>query len=629
MTAPVFGLQFILQDDQAKPAIAANLDVVGIIGPCNTADPSVFLLDTPVFFNSTDTAMMAKIGTDGYILDAINGINDQLADFEVAAQIVYVRTDYGVSEDANIQLQQTIAGIMGSSAAGTGVHAFAKAPNTLYLTPRLICAPGYTGQLANSLDTLTIGTVGHGYIPGDVYQITFAPGNSETNTANVVLPQAHAVADSNGRINEAQITIDGFGAWMTVAPTATLPVPDGSAEAAVAATGQIQFTANPGVGSALGINGTSVTFVGANPSGNEVLIGVNLDSTLNTLMTFLNGSSDVNISQASYVRSGNNVNITDKTAGAAGNSFALTSTVSGVSLSAAHLTGGSNSVSPTRGTLTATIALGANPVVAEVAGVLDGLIGHMVAESAGTSMIGDENWRTTLNNRRVIGVSGGVKILDPVTSEIVVRPVAPRVIGAIIARDFETGAPFHSAANRPIQGIIGPARNIGFNLTDGATEGQELLAVNMGVVVRGLAGVENAISSGGFVFIGTDNLGDDPLWQFYNVMRGRDYIHLSLMPALRTYLGRSNIDRQTVQNVLTTVKDFLQILKNQQHIIDFRVNFQGALNTADEIRLGHLTIGFQAEEPPVLRRITTMSARYRPAIDLMVQQLQQQLSLTA
>jgi hypothetical protein len=483
--------------------------------------------------------------------------------------------------------------------------------------------------MANSLDTLTINTVGHGYIPGAVYAVTFAAGNSETNGANLVLPVAHAVADSNGRIAEAQVTIDGWGAWMTVAPTATLPVPDGADEPAVAATGQIVFSANPGIGSTLGLGGTSVAFVASGASGNQVNIGANLSLTLDNLMTFLNASVDVNIAAVNYVRSSNNINITHKTAGAAGNSWTLTTTVAGVTLSGAHLTGGSNLISTTRATLTPTIALGANPVVAEVGGVLDGLIAHFFAESAGTSLISDENWRTTINNQRVIGFSGGCKVFDSNLAEIVVRPRTPREIGLVLAEDFRTGAPFHSAANRPIQGIVGPARSIGFSLTDGATEGQQLLAANLGIVARGLVGVESAISSGGFVSIATDNLGDDSLWQMYNVMRGRDYIHLSLMPTLRTYLGRSNIDRQTVLNVLTTIRSFLTILKNRQLIIDFKVNFRGALNSADEIRLGHLTVSFAAEEPPVLKRITTMSARYKPAIDLMVQQLEQQLNLAA
>jgi hypothetical protein len=120
-------------------------------------------------------------------------------------------------------------------------------------------------------------------------------------------------------------------------------------------------------------------------------------------------------------------------------------------------------------------------------------------------------------------------------------------------------------------------------------------------------------------------MGDDSLWQMYNVKRGRDYIHLSLMPALRTYLGRSNIDRQTVTNVEETIASFLSQLTALQQILGYKVTFSGSLNTAEEIRLGHLTVSFAAEEPPVLKLITTMSARYKPAIDAMVSQLAEQL----
>ena len=42
MNAPVFGLQFIQKDDQAIPIVGANMDVIGLIGPCNSADPDTF-----------------------------------------------------------------------------------------------------------------------------------------------------------------------------------------------------------------------------------------------------------------------------------------------------------------------------------------------------------------------------------------------------------------------------------------------------------------------------------------------------------------------------------------------------------------------------------------------------------
>jgi phage tail sheath protein FI len=629
MSQPYFGLQFIQVDDQAKPVLGANMDVIGIIGPCSTADATIYPLNTPVLVYSNDVDKLTALGTDGYIPDAINGINAQLADFQVAAQIVIVRTDYGTDANANLKLQQTISKVMGNSILQTGVWAFTKAPNMLYCTPRLICAPGYTGQQANSLNTLNVNTVGQGYKPGAMYQLTFAPGGGETNGANLIQPVAHVVAEADGSIHNQDITIDSWGAWMTVAPLVTVPPPDGPPITALAASGSMIFNQQPGIGATINLNGSTVTFVSGTPVGNQVQIGANLSATLNSLVTFLNSTADTQISKCTYTLVTGTINIVDDTAGASGNSFTLGTTVTGLSLSGPTLTGGRDAIAATQCTMTATMALGANPVCAALPAVLDNLIGVAVVESAGISQIADENWRTTMNHQRLIAVSGGVKIMDPVSSNIIVVPRAPREIGLAVARDFATGAPFHSWANQPIQGIVGPARTVNFNLTDPATEGQQLLAANIGIIARGLIGIESAISSGGFISITLDNVGDDPLWQMINVKRGRDYIHLSLMPALRTYLGRANIDRQTVHNVITTINDFLGVLKAREQIIDGHATFRGALNSANEIRLGHLTVGFVAEEPPVLKLITTMSARYKPAIDQMVAQLEQQLNVAA
>jgi phage tail sheath protein FI len=632
MARPTFGLEFFRVDDQPQPVVGANMDVIGIVGPCNTADEEAFPLNTPVYLYSNDLHMLSKLGDsagyfDGYIADAINGINAQLADFQIAAQLVIVRTDYGTHANANLKLQQTIANIMGQSVMGNGIWALLKAPNKLYVTPRIIICPGYTGQMANSLDTLRTGVVGRGYIPWAEYTVAWEQGVAETNGANLVMPSAHCIANAEGEIHDDDIYIDSWGAWLTDAPVATIPPPDGPPIDAEPASGQIIFSREPGIGSTLKFGATTITFVSGTPTGNQVQLGGNLEITLNRLLDFLQNSPDPEINDNDYSLIQGTLLIVQKAPGAAGNGYQLRSTVTGSSLSGSHLMGGRDAGIPTQCSLVATMALGANPIASMLGGILDGLIGHAIVESAGTSEIADKNWRTTLNHPRLIGVSGGVKIMDPITGDIVVRPIAGRIAGLMVAQDFRIGYPSHSCANRPIQGIVGPARSIEFSLTDGDTEGQQILAANLGVVVRGLIGVETAISSGGFVFIGTDNMGDDELWRFYNVMRMRDYIHLSLMPALRVYLGRSNITRQTIKNVLATVDHFLESLVAMGQLLGKKVTFKGALNSAEEIRLGHLTIGFAAEEPTVLRRITTMSARYRPAIDQMVAQLEQELNI--
>lgn len=742
---PTFGLQFLMSDDAPVPVIGANLDVVGIIGPCATADQETFPPNTPVLVFSNDTTTLSLLGDDGYIPDAVNAINSQLADYQIAAQLVIVVTPYGTDSDANLKLQQTIANIMGDSIAGSGVWAFLKAPNALYCTPRLITAPGYTGQMANSLDTLTVTTEGVGYIPNATYQIAFAPGEGETNSANLVLPVATATADANGFIGDEQITIESWGAWMTVAPVAVLQLPDGPPVVGVAAAGQIEFQRCPGIGSTLTLNdtvitfqapgssgaytsaatllgglageaatgwigfisqpqasdtiaigGTTVTFIATGtPSGNQVLIGSTLGATMNNLLAFLQGSADANLSLCSYTLTGTTINIAAKATGtngnnitlatavhltgdnvliaanydlagtlanllaflqasadeniaentysivagtstllieqqatgSAGNGYTIASTVTGVVLSGQTLTGGIDAAESTTALLAATLALGANPVVAELSGgVLDGLIGIGVVESSGVSMIGDENWRDTISSQRIVALSGGVKVQDPVSGDIIVMPLAPRVVGLIIAVDFAVGYPCNSAANQAISGIVGPARTIDFSLTDGSTEGQLLLAANIGIVVRGEIGVETAIAAGGFVLICTDSCSADPLWQFYNVQRTADYINLSLMPVLRIYLGRNNINRQTVINLMTTVNAFLAGMQSLNLILGYSSSFLGSANTAAEIRAGQLTIGFAFEPPPPLCLITSQEARYAPAIDAMVAELQSELA---
>jgi phage tail sheath protein FI len=207
-------------------------------------------------------------------------------------------------------------------------------------------------------------------------------------------------------------------------------------------------------------------------------------------------------------------------------------------------------------------------------------------------------------------------------SEVAVVPLSPAVIGIGVRRDHEKqGRPFHSWANQPVAGIVGPSRPINFSLTDGATEGQRLLSHNVGVLLRGELGVETAIASGGFVYVGTDNAGEDDLWRFYNVTRGRDYIHLMFLRTLRFYLGRFNLTGQTIQAVLNTMGFAMRDLKADGDILGYEVKFTRDQNSAEELRQGRFTINFAAEEAPVLRYLGIQSARYRPALDALLDDL--------
>jgi hypothetical protein len=114
-------------------------------------------------------------------------------------------------------------------------------------------------------------------------------------------------------------------------------IPSGAANA----TGSVIFSANPANNTTLTFGGTVVTFVNGTPSGNQVKIGGTLGVTLNNLILFLNGSADINISQAVYNLTQLTINVLYKVNGTVGNGFALATNVAGAVLSGTTLTGGS------------------------------------------------------------------------------------------------------------------------------------------------------------------------------------------------------------------------------------------------------------------------------------------------
>lgn len=278
--------------------------------------------------------------------------------------------------------------------------------------------------------------------------------------------------------------------------------------------------------------------------------------------------------------------------------------------------------------LTATVDETANAIVAGLPTLLDRLLAVAVVDGPASTQTVAINWRETIQSERIIPVDPAVKYLDA-TDGVVVVPASPAIIGVAVRRDHEfQGRPFHSWANQPVYGIVGPSRPIDFSILDGATEGQQLLAKNIGVIVRGES-TDGAIADGGFVYVGTDTCSEDTVWRFYNQVRGRDYIHLMFIKTLRFYLGRRNIDRGTIEDILRTMKGGLRDIQATGDLLGFRVNFNRDANSPEQLRLGRFTVAFQAEEPPVLRYIGIQSARYRPALDALLDDLLTSLDVTA
>jgi phage tail sheath protein FI len=270
----------------------------------------------------------------------------------------------------------------------------------------------------------------------------------------------------------------------------------------------------------------------------------------------------------------------------------------------------------------------ANPVCVTLESVLESYLGVAVVDAPGTNEADAIEWRETMQSSRLICAEPGVKLLGD-DGLIHTKPLSPRIVGIAVRRDFEyEGRPFRSWANQPVYGIVGPSRPIEFNLTDGAVEGQDLLIHQVGVLVRGESGDDFAIADGGFVFVGVDNVGETAIWQQYHKVRGRDFVELTVLRTVRFFLGRYNLTTATIDSIINTVGNILNICQSKGDILGYRVRFDRDQNNPDDLRQGKIYVDMRFEEAPVFRLGTFLSRPHRPALEATIASLTASVVLT-
>ena len=269
----------------------------------------------------------------------------------------------------------------------------------------------------------------------------------------------------------------------------------------------------------------------------------------------------------------------------------------------------------------------ANAVCTEMPTICERLQGIFIPEGPTTSRTDWIDWRNTLPAVSTIVHPLRQDGLEQVGTALVAKPLSPYIaVQYAIVDEERDGVPSGSVANRPIFGLEDVTPRIPFNFTDGSTEGQQDLDVNAGIVARGQSGVSGSISNSGLVFWGIDTLDLNGDFQFAHVVRLRNYMELFQVEVLRIFLGRRNINVQTIQEILNTLQAQIDELVADNHILGGQVGFTPDQNLPTELRLGELDVVFRAEEPPVLRRLIIRSRRFEPALDELVQTISTQLS---
>lgn len=276
-----------------------------------------------------------------------------------------------------------------------------------------------------------------------------------------------------------------------------------------------------------------------------------------------------------------------------------------------------------------------NPVVAALPTLLEALRAFSVVQAPSDSLENAVTWREYISSQRIHAIASMAEVWDTSTSAYVSRPAAPRILGLGIRKDNAMGGyPFDTWCNEPIYGIGGITRPVAYSLEDGTTEGQELLAADLGILVAGEIGVDQAIADGGITYLGFSSCGSDAdYWSQYHQLRSLDYVTVEAMKITREILGK----RATPARVEAWILSLKTAIA--KHVADGRllggnVNFPIAdadaiaavlstltgqtegVNTADSYANGELLSTIAIEPAPVIKVVTNQFKRYPSAIEV-------------
>ncbi|AKR58022.1 tail sheath protein [Devosia sp. H5989] len=257
-----------------------------------------------------------------------------------------------------------------------------------------------------------------------------------------------------------------------------------------------------------------------------------------------------------------------------------------------------------------------SPVVAALHAACERLLAVAVVDVDDTSKANAVGARETMNSERLMPLGIAARVYEG--AALVTRPMGPRIVGLFQRVDnLNEGKPFDPIANRPIYGLAGLSRKIPFSLLDGSTEGQQMLEAEVSIVAEGEVGVDGSVADGGFNFIGTDNATTGELWKQIHQVRGADYLTVKIMQITREFLGRK-ITGDLVEAWLNSIKFMLRDHQADDDILGYDVKFLPAKNSPEQIRLGKLTVNMGIEPAPAFKVANHEIARYRPAIEGLV-----------
>ncbi|MFT4924624.1 MAG: phage tail sheath protein FI [Phenylobacterium sp.] len=236
----------------------------------------------------------------------------------------------------------------------------------------------------------------------------------------------------------------------------------------------------------------------------------------------------------------------------------------------------------------------ANAVTAGLVPIAERLRAVVIADGPNTNDADAALYRGDLSSRRVLVVDPAVKVLDS-DGAVQVEPASARVAGMIAKSDNDRGF-WWSPSNTAMNGIIGTARAIDFQLGDSNARANLLNEGEVATIIR----------QDGFRLWGNRTTSTDAKWAFLSVVRTADMINDSLLRAHLWAVDR-NITKTYIEDVTNSVQNYLDGLRAQGAILGGSVWADEDLNTAANIAAGKIYFNFDFTPPTPAEHIVFRS----------------------
>lgn len=140
------GVEVLEVTNGPRAVRTVKTSIIGIVGTAKSADAEAFPLNRPVLI-AASRAEAAKLGSDGTLPAALDGILDQ-----AGAVVIAVRVEEGATD------AETLTNIIGGVGVdgSTGVQCLVDSESVTGYRPRILIAPGFTHEKACADELLSI-----------------------------------------------------------------------------------------------------------------------------------------------------------------------------------------------------------------------------------------------------------------------------------------------------------------------------------------------------------------------------------------------------------------------------------------------------------------------------------------